>query len=43
MTRDDFDMTVAAARDAFDDVKQARASLQPHPVVSAMFAAMAAE
>ena len=43
MTRDDIDMTVAAAREAFDDVKQARASLQPHPVVSAMFAAMAAE
>ena len=43
MTEADIDLTIAAAREAFAEVKQARTSLEPHPVVAAMFASMAAE
>lgn len=43
MTDADIEMTIDAARDAFAEVKQARSSLEPHPVVAAMFSAMAAE
>ena len=43
MTEADIDMTIAAAADAFAEVKKARTTLEPHPVVAAMFSAMAAE
>ncbi|MHA7856485.1 MAG: aminotransferase class III-fold pyridoxal phosphate-dependent enzyme [Henriciella sp.] len=43
MTEADIAHTIAAAREAFVEVKDNRAALEPHPVVAAMFSAMAAE
>lgn len=43
MTEADIAHTIAAAREAFVEIKDNRAALEPHPVVAAMFSAMAAE
>ena len=43
MTEADVDMTISAAKASFEEVKQARATLEPHPVVVAMFGTVAAE
>ncbi len=43
MTEADIAQTIAAAREAFVEIKDNRAALEPHPVVAAMFSAMAAE
>jgi glutamate-1-semialdehyde 2,1-aminomutase len=43
MTHADIDMTITAAREAFAEIKSTRDTLEPHPVVAAMFGAVAAE